>query len=501
MKLYALISVSDKTGVESLASALSLNGYKLLATGGTYKFLKSKEFEVTEVSEFTKEPEKFGGRLKTLTPKILGGILYRPGTDDAEWDEDYRIGAVVCNFYPFEEKSQDISSLSELIEWIDIGGPNMVRAAAKNFEHVWVFTRAEQYSRFIAAPEHGLDLRARFALEAFEKVAEYGNQVVEGFQRVQMGTQILGQLESGGRLRYGENPHQAARFHPNRRIQPKFLGAWSFNNVKDADAALKFVSVFRGPAVAVVKHQNLCGAAASKDSNKNFEVFNWAWEGDPVSRFGGVVALNFEPTAEILEVFEKKFIEVVLLPRNSKTEEWAAHWVRQKERLKVGLVDFEGVREGGVQKEIWTSVLGKLEQDIDRPSWVLDACEYSILDAVGEWSAACSKSNALVLCGEKDGVGFLCGGGQGQPNRIDALEKLALPRAQEFAKRKNFSLEKMTAYSDGFFPFDDAVKILAAQKIKRVVHPGGSKADIQVSETAKSLGVEVEIKPPRHFWH
>lgn len=501
MKTFALFSVSDKTGIDSLAAAFIQNEFALLATGGTYKFLKQKGFEVTEVAELTGEPERFDGRLKTLTPKILGAIMFRPGIDDFEWKENYRIGAVVCNFYPFEEQTKSLKDLPSLIEWIDIGGPNMVRAAAKNYEHVWVFSRSDQYARYLAAPEHGLELRARFALEAFERVAEYGQKIVEGFQRIQMGSVILGRHQEDG-LKYGENPHQKATFHPNRRVLPKFLGDWSYNNIRDADAAVRFVSAFRGPAVAVVKHQNICGAACALDPQKVEEVFHWAWEGDDVSRFGGVIALNFDPPKNSLEVFRKKFIEVIVMPRSLENERSGSELLKIKERLKVGLLDFDRVREEKKGHEVWASILGKLEQQFDRPSWELDFEDHkSPIEQLGEWAAACSKSNAIVLCSEKNGVAFLCGAGQGQPNRVDALEKLALPRARKFAERMKVPLAAMTCFSDGFFPFSDAIEILAQQGVKKVYHPGGAKADAEVLQKGLSLGVEVKISPPRHFWH
>jgi phosphoribosylaminoimidazolecarboxamide formyltransferase/IMP cyclohydrolase len=521
-KNYALMSVSDKSGLESIARALEEMGFSLLATGGTYQTLKNQGFHVLEVSELTHEPERFGGRLKTLHHKILGGILFRPGLDESEWPYDFRIGAVVCNFYPFENKSRELHSLESVREWIDIGGPNMVRSAAKNYQYVWVLTKPSQYSRFIANPKMSDTYRERLAAEAFDEVALYDQVISDEFTHKLISSQIWS-LDSQGdelieksldsnppknsriktsELRYGENPQQKARFYPNKKLGLKLLGDWSYNNVRDADAALRFVRVFgEQKSVAVIKHQTLCGAALGLEkTTQGDSVFFEAWEADPVSRYGGVVGLNFFPSEEVLEILATKFVEVVLLPKTPESENWARVVVPTRSRLKVALVNESDLSAQSIsEQEIWNSTFGKLIQQADVPSFL--GQKLRDLSDFGEWTASCVKSNAITLVGAKGDIAVLAGAGGGQPNRIDSLEKLAIPRAQEFCLRRGLSLENLLCVSDAFLPFDDVLKVLAKNRIKKIIQPGGSKNDEQNANTARELGIEMTIRPPRHFWH
>ncbi len=499
MRQLALISVWNKEGVGSIARALEAKGFELLATGKTRSLLESEGFKVIDVSDLTGEPERFGGRLKTLHHKVLGALLFRPGQDESEWPYDFRIGAVVCNFYPFLQEAEKAETVDAMMEWIDIGGPTMVRSAAKNFKHVWVFTRPEQYTRYIASIETDVALRERFALEAFESVSELDEAIVYHFQTRQP-------WDGGGRLTYGENPHQKSEFLPNRRLGPKFYKAFSFNNIRDAEAVIKFLRPFSGlNAACVVKHQTLCGAAVGIKSSDSAQVFEEAWEGDPTSRFGGVVGLNFTPSSEVVSTFEKKFIEVLVLPRNDQTEALAESLSKKKDKLKILLVSDNALKPDAKRRELVRGQLGELMQDSDSLTLETNADRdlQKLLKSFGEWCAACSKSNAIALVAGIDSKNLvtLAGAGQGQPNRIDSLERLALPRAIDFCARRSVSVNQLVCVSDAFLPFDDCIKSLAQAGVKRLIQPGGSKADEKVAATANQLGVSMELTGRRHFWH
>lgn len=494
MRQYALISVWNKDSVDAIARAFVGLGYELLATGKTKIILQEAGFQVTEVSELTGEPERFDGRLKTLHHKILGGILFRPGQDEPEWPFDFRIGAVVCNFYPFEDKVKEDSHLESLLPWVDIGGPNMVRAGAKNFEHVWVLTRPEQYTRFIASMDKDQKLRERFALEAFELVADYSRVIADSFQTSRP-------WDSGGELRYGENPHQKAFFVSNRKISLKSFGSLSYNNVRDAEAALRFVTAFERPTAAVVKHQTLCGAGQAWSSRESSIAFRNAWEGDPVSRYGGVVALNFFPEQDVLEILQTKFIEVLVLPMSDRAQSWAADVSTAKPKLKILLLDQKAFSRV-LTREVWQGRLGRLEQESDSIKVEARSPEEAFVE-FGQWTAACSKSNAMTLChwDQRQHSFVLIGAGQGQPNRVDALALLALPRAKAFCEKNKIDLKGAFCFSDAFLPFSDCLDVLHRAGVQRLYQPGGSKSDEDVMNRARELGIDMRITNVRHFWH
>jgi phosphoribosylaminoimidazolecarboxamide formyltransferase / IMP cyclohydrolase len=503
LKNYALISVSNKEGLSSIARVFLDKGYHLLATGNTFRVLQSEGFEVTEVSDFTGEPERFGGRVKTLHHKILGSILFRPGKDESEWPFDCRIGAVVCNFYPIQEKGPQQKELSALMEWVDIGGPTMVRAAAKNHDHVWILTDPSQYARFIT--QYGTDdgtLRKRFALEAFDLMLSTDEEVLRHFERIYLGSM------GAGELRYGENPHQSAHFMPAFRKGLKVYGDFSYNNWRDAEAAFRFVRPFIKSTACVIKHQTICGAcvAGLNFEGSDDEIFQWAWDGDDKSRFGGVIALNFEPSEKITEeVFEKKFIEMLILPRTDSSEKWAEAMFAKKPKMKILLVESNHWKADHGDIEVMQGALGRCVQKSDAPVWPFGnelSNEGYFLEA-SQWMAACSKSNAMVLVGIEDDANWLvlAGAGQGQPNRVDALERLAIPRAKEFCARTQFPWSQLICVSDGFLPFSDSVEILAKAEILKLVQPGGSKADQDVHAKAQELGVDMVVTGTRHFWH
>ncbi len=508
MKNYALISVSNKEGLGTIARALISEGFELLATGGTKNALEKEGFLVTEVSALTNEPERFSGRLKTLHHMILGAILLRPGKDEAEWPFGYRIGAVVCNFYPFAEKSKQSQGWPELMEWVDIGGPTMVRAAAKNFAHVLIFTNPDQYVRYVATPqERREDLRLRLAYDAFELVSHLDSMIVDEFQLRICQQNGIGLEKS--ELRYGENPHQKAYFTPNPKSGLRMHGELSFNNLRDAEAAYRYISPFSVPAASIVKHQTLCGAAVGHTKADLTRLFHYAWEGDAVSRFGGVVACNFIPSETTTkEIFEKKFLELVVIPRKGdESSEWARQVISVKPKLRVVEVDLKSTHLQEGRSEVYEGLFGTLRQDRDTPDPRLveeAASNFAKLEILsGTWAAACSKSNAIVLMGtsKQDEIVFLAGTGQGQPNRVEALKSLALERAQDFCKRMQWKLSELICFSDGFLPFTDTLQVLHEAGIRRLVQPGGSKADADVIAEANRLGIEMLMTGRRHFWH
>jgi len=500
-KKWALFSVTDKTGCEVLAKDFVSQGINIVSSGGTRKYLQEHGLEVMDISEFTGEPERFGGRVKTLHHKIYSSLLLRADnkSDWQEWPEGHQIVAVACNFYPFEEKGPASKDMDEMIEWVDIGGPTMVRAAAKNSKNVWIFTNPSQYQSFLAMSEDTRQSEAtryQLAFEAFELVQRLDTAIMN-----EWGRRIRPQEGSwtfAPEMKYGENPHQKAQFAPLGHVDAaEYLGPVGFNNVRDAEGAWKFVQAFADDqaAVAVVKHQTLCGASvAPKLSNKE-EAFQWAWEGDTVSRFGGIVAFNHLTGDEATACLKKNFVEVVVLPKTDECREWAEQLHANKPRCRFVLVgkDPQGF------KETYQGRLGRLSQDADFEEISRD----NFWKTVSAWMGACSKSNALALTLETDsGTIVLAGAGQGQPNRVEAFARLAWPRAQDFLNRfPQFTPKDLLLYSDAFLPFPDLIDAMSEAKVMKLVQPGGSKNDEVVFARAKELGVECDVTGTRHFWH
>ena len=511
MKQWALFSLTDKRGSETLAADFVRNGVGLLASGGTKKYLEDKGLEVTDISDFTGEPERFGGRVKTLHHKVYASLLLRADdpSDLAEWPEGQRIVAIACNFYPFEEKGRASKDFDELVEWVDIGGPTMVRAAAKNHKHVWIFTEASQYARFLAAPieeRTSQAFRKRLALEAFTLVRDLDEAIVSEWSTRLAREENSGVWTRAPELEYGENPHQKARFELGPSAV-EFSGRVSYNNVRDAEAAWRFVKEFdarKHPAVAVVKHQTLCGAAVGATPADFARAFQWAWEGDPVSRFGGILGFNGVPDAAVTEALAKPFIEVVVLPHSKDARAWAEAYRSRKERVLTVLVD----PEASGLSESWSGTLGRLVQDSDH---AVDSKTRIALTEPEEfwmrssaWMGACSKSNGLAVTARDRRQNIvLLGAGQGQPNRVEAFSQLAWPRAKNFLERfpDEFRVEDALLYSDAFLPFPDLVDDMHRAGLRRLVQPGGSKNDTKVLDRAKELGVRVHLTGRRHFWH
>ena len=517
----ALISVSDKRDIIPLCQALLKRGVEIISTGGTQKVLEKAHLPVTSVKDITGNPEAFGGRMKTLSFQVGSALLYRrdhPDEDDAQRLGIHPIDLVVCNLYPFSRHVQaQEADLNKLIESIDIGGPTMIRAAAKNFHHVGVATHPDQYSAIKEELEKkgslSWALRQELSLAAFELTAQYDTLISE-YLHQQMGPSqklhphfsYLGHQE----LRYGENSHQkAALFHSfkkgvahAKKLQGKDL---SYNNLLDTEAAWKSVGDARMAmgeknytAVAVIKHLNPCGLACHSDPLKALEL---SWDSDPVSAFGGIIATTSEINEDFVKFLDKKFIEVLIGP--TITEKAKELLAKKKKNLRLLLYpNYQG------DHEITTRSLsgGFLVQEEDRG---LDL-EYEVVtknDSLGHNLPLCRfttmtckhlKSNAIALvrCMEDGGV-QLVGAGMGQPNRIDSLQKLALPRMKE----KNIDSNQVVMGSDAFFPFPDIIEICFQGNITKVIQPGGSIRDEEIIQEANRHHLSMIFTRRRHFRH
>ena len=508
--MKALISVYDKTGLVEFARQLSQAGVALVSTGGTYRTLAEEaHLHVQQVSDLTGSPEILEGRVKTLHPRIHGGILARRDKADhlaelARQDIE-PIDIVVNNLYPFEETIQRPQiTLEDALENIDIGGPSMLRAAAKNFPHVLVIVDPQDYpwiaERVTQRGQFSSEERRRLAWKAFQHTALY-DTLITGYLRGDE-EPFPQELTLGYRLRsslrYGENPHQQAALYT--QVPPAQGLPWatqlhgrelSFNNLLDADAAWRVVSDFPEPTVVVIKHNNPCGLAT--DANQA-EAYGKAFEGDPVSAYGGIVGFNREVTPEVAAAMGDIFYEVVVAPEFSPD---ALELLRKKRNLRLLQI---------VQTPRDTSSMehrdvhgGVLRQTVD--ALVEDSSQWKVVtqrqptreqmdDLAFAWKAAKHvKSNAIVLVKDKALVGM----GAGQPNRVVSIH-LAVRAAGERSQGSILA-------SDAFFPFADNVEEAAKGGVTAIVQPGGSIRDQESIEAADRLGLAMLFTDVRHFHH
>ncbi|MDP6541379.1 MAG: bifunctional phosphoribosylaminoimidazolecarboxamide formyltransferase/IMP cyclohydrolase [Phycisphaerales bacterium] len=517
----ALVSVSDKTGIVDFARALHENGAELISTGGTAKVLREASLPVTSVEDVTGYPEMLDGRVKTLHPLIHGGLLARRDNHshlDAMQQYDIRPIDLVCiDLYPFEQTiSQSNIAQAEVIEQIDIGGPAMIRSAAKNFDFVTVVTNPSQYPLVLAdlnttSGKITSDLRRDLATAAFTRTAEYDTIISQWLQDEDSTSpthiRILGQLEQT--LRYGENPEQTAALYKDLRTRgPNIVTAavvagkpLSYNNLIDAAAALElvqdlFADVNR-PAAAIIKHTNPCGAAFGRDLS---EAFSYAWQGDPLAAFGGIVAISGVIDEELAHQIAhgEKFLEVIVAPSFSEgairvlSDRW-----KNIRLLAVGL------EERPEQWQQFRSVQGGFLVQSARPvkaaisSWKTAAGpepnEGTLDDAAIAWiSCAHLKSNSISIVSQ----GSLIGGGMGQVDRVSAV-KLAIQRAGDSL----VTAPMPVAGSDAFFPFPDAPQLLINAGIKCIVQPGGSVRDQETIDLCEKEGVTLLHTGERCFRH
>ncbi len=527
----ALVSVSDKTGIEELAGALLRHGIEVLSTGGTAKLLSAAGLKVVQVGQYTGFPEILDGRVKTLHPRVHGGILAR--RDDSSHQEQLRqhgiapIDLVVVNLYPFERVVRDGCTREEAIENIDIGGPTMVRAAAKNHRHVVVVVDPQDYPSIIEELRKNsgaiqVDTSARLARKAFLLTARYDGAIadylgrMEALEETPFGPTLHFCFTKSQSLRYGENPHQRAAFYRAAEIEEPSVATarqihgkeLSFNNIMDANAALELVKEFRETAAVAIKHTNPCGAAISDVSLA--DAFKKARACDPVSIFGGIVGLNRPMDRATAEAMEDLFLEVVIAP---SFEPAALELYRSNKRLKnVRLLSLDlppgqdlftlcaARRDAGM--DIRGVVGGVLIQDRDLATCSASQCEVVTerkptpmeMAALDFAWRVCKhvKSNAIVFAAPDHVVGV----GAGQMSRVDAA-RLAVMRAV------NNKLEtKGTAVaSDAFFPFRDGIDVIAEAGATAVAQPGGSVRDREVIDAANEHGIAMIFTRERHFRH
>ena len=500
----ALISVSDRTGLVPFVRSLAEAGAEIVSSGGTARTLEEAGVEVTTVADVTGSPEILGGRVKTLHPSIHGGILADPSEEEHLADLD-RLGIqpfqlVVVNLYPFEATvALDDVTERQAIENIDIGGPAMIRAAAKNHVHVGVVTSADQYQMVIAAVEGGgLDeeLRKDLARAAFYRTAAYDAAILRWLEPDQLPARLVVPLERRQVLRYGENPHQAAAAYQQAAETGWWISAvqlqgkeMSFNNYVDTEAAWRLAWEFEKPATVVVKHTNASGVAVA---DSLVEAFGAAWECDPLSAFGSVVSLNRPLDAPTAEAIAEVFIEVVIAPEVTPA---ALDVLVGKKNLRV--LQAPTPHPGGIDlRRLDGGFVAQTRDAIDEgpDDWQVLT---SRRPTPAEWAdlelawvvAAHTKSNAVVIAQDRAAVGV----GAGDQSRVGAAER-AVARAGDRAVGA-------AAASDAFFPFRDGIDTLADAGVKAVVEPGGSKRDEEVIVAAEQHGLALVFTGRRHFRH
>ncbi|ERM09251.1 purine biosynthesis protein purH [Pantoea agglomerans Tx10] len=520
----ALLSVSDKAGILEFAQALSSRGVELLSTGGTARLLADAGLAVTEVSDYTGFPEMMDGRVKTLHPKVHGGILGRRGQDDAIMAQHdiSPIDMVVVNLYPFAQTvAREGCSLEDAVENIDIGGPTMVRSAAKNHKDVAIVVSSGDYDAIIAemdAHENGLKLETRFdlAIKAFEHTAAYDSMIANYFGSL-VPAYHGDRNQPAGRfprtlnlnfikkqdMRYGENSHQDAAFYIEeniteasvataRQVQGKAL---SYNNIADTDAALECVKEFSEPACVIVKHANPCGVATG---DSLLAAYERAYQTDPTSAFGGIIAFNRElDEATAQAIISRQFVEVIIAPAVSEA---ALKITAAKQNVRVlicgqwqnrtAALDFKRVNGGLLVQD---RDLGMVDASQLRVVSKHQPTEQELRDALFCWKVAkFVKSNAIVYARDNMTIGI----GAGQMSRVYSAKIAGIKAADEGLEVKGSAMA-----SDAFFPFRDGIDAAAASGVSCVIQPGGSIRDEEVIAAADEHGIAMIFTDMRHFRH
>jgi len=523
----ALISVSDKTGVVDFARELAALGVEILSTGGTFKLLRDNGISAVEVADYTGFPEMMDGRVKTLHPKIHGGILGRRELDGAVMAEHgiQPIDLVAVNLYPFAATvARSGCSLADAIENIDIGGPTMVRSAAKNHKDVAIVVNAADYAAVVESLKSGgLTYAQRFdlALKAFEHTAAYDGMIANYLGTIDRQAPVLsteGRVEfprtfnsqfiKAQDMRYGENPHQSAAFYVEAnpleasvatavQLQGKEL---SYNNVADTDAALECVKSFTKPACVIVKHANPCGVAVvPEDEGGIRKAYDLAWATDSESAFGGIIAFNRELDGETAKaIVERQFVEVIIAPRVS-AEARAAVAAKANVRLlecgqwpaeRIAGLDYKRVNGGLLVQSRDIGMIGEADLKVvtqRAPS------EQEIHDLIFAWKVAkFVKSNAIVYARNRQTVGV----GAGQMSRVNSARIAAIK-----AEHAGLAVEGAVMASDAFFPFRDGIDNAAKAGISAVIQPGGSMRDAEVIAAADEAGMAMVFTGMRHFRH
>jgi phosphoribosylaminoimidazolecarboxamide formyltransferase/IMP cyclohydrolase len=524
----ALISVSDKTGIVEFAQALQAAGVEILSTGGTYKLLIDNQIPAVEVSDYTGFPEMMDGRVKTLHPKIHGGVLGRRGQDDDVMAEHgiNPIDLVVVNLYPFAATvAKEDCHLALAIENIDIGGPTMVRSAAKNHAYVGIVVNSSDYSKVLEdlKAHNGLTYKTRFglALKAFEHTAAYDGMIANYLGTIDQNAEVLStdnrlafpqtfnsQFIKAQDMRYGENPHQNAAFYVEanpaeasistaKQLQGKEL---SYNNVADTDAALECVKSFVKPACVIVKHANPCGVSVVPEEDGGIrKAYDLAYATDSESAFGGIIAFNRELDADTAKaIVDRQFVEVIIAPKVS-AEAAAVVAAKQNVRL-LECGQWPAERAAGLDYKRVNG--GLLVQD--RDNGMISADELKVVtkrapteaelhDLIFAWKVAkFVKSNAIVYAKNRQTVGV----GAGQMSRVNSARIAAIK-----AEHAGLVVEGAVMASDAFFPFRDGIDNAAANGIKAIIQPGGSIRDEEVIAAADEAGIAMVFTGMRHFRH
>lgn len=511
--MKALISVSDKRGIVEFATELKRLGWEIIATGGTMKKLRDAGLEITNISDVTGFPEICDGRVKTLHPKVHGALLGRRDLADhlRQMEENgiEPIDMVCVNLYPFEATiAREGTTLEDAVENIDIGGPSMLRSAAKNFKHVTVVCDPDDYATVLgelkAEGHTNLETRFRLSAKAYTHTALYDSHIAT-YMRRQAGLpeKLFLCFDEAQSLRYGENPHQKATFYRQPEHVPFSLAfaeqlggkELSYNNIQDANAALCILREFDAPFCVGLKHMNPCGAAEGKDIE---EAWDKAYEADKVSIYGGIVGFNREVTAEVAAKLKPIFLEIVIAPSFSAG---ALEILQKKKNLRLLTVDMSKPEDEAAARQYTGVTGGLLVQDLDREckevteDMVVTERKPSaaeLADMNFGWKIVKHvKSNAIVVV--KDGM--TVGVGAGQMNRVGSA-KIALEEAREAGHTEGLVLA-----SDGFLPFDDTVAYAGGFGVTAIVQPGGSIRDEDSVKKANELGIAMAMTGMRHFKH
>lgn len=508
----ALISVSDKNGILELAEFLAKKNIEILSTGGTAKLLADNNIPVIEVSDYTGFPEMMAGRVKTLNPKIHGGILARRGLDEdvMEQNDINPIDLVVVNLYPFQETTANPDcTLEDAIENIDIGGPAMLRSSAKNYVSVTVVVDRTDYQRVIneinTAGDTILNTRIKLALKTFEYTAQYDDVIANYLGKEEDGfsnTMNL-QFNKTQSMRYGENPHQSAAFYVENKINEACVALsiqyqgkeMSYNNMVDSDVALECVRTFNEPACVIVKHANPCGVAVRSNI---FDAYNDAFKTDPTSAFGAVIAFNRNLnviTAKI--IIKRQFVEVIIAP-NIDNE--AKKILLKKQNIRVlecgdlnvaqPSLEYKRVTGGLLVQNKDLGIIN--ENDIKYVSDLAPTNE-QIKDLLFAWKVAkLVKSNAIVYVKNQMTIGI----GAGQMSRVYSAKIAGIKATDEGLK-----VEGSVMASDAFFPFRDGIDAAVQAGIKAIIQPGGSTRDLEVIKAVNEHGIAMVFTGMRHFKH
>jgi phosphoribosylaminoimidazolecarboxamide formyltransferase/IMP cyclohydrolase len=531
----ALLSVSDKAGILDFARNLHEMNVELLSTGGTARAIREAGIPVKDVAEFTGFPEMLDGRVKTLTPQVHAGILYmRDNEEHVKTMEEFELGQIdlVCvNLYPFEETiAKEGVTLPEAIEQIDIGGPTMIRSAAKNMRDVTVVTDPADYARVISEMKNNDGATTdefRFVLgqKVFARAAEY-NAAIATYLAEQVAEHKLAKpfvkaYSDGAELRYGENSHQKAWLYTDADSREATIALtevlhgkeMSYNNYVDGDGALEAVKDLSGkPGVSVIKHTNPCGYATGETLAEAFEA---AWSGDPISAFGSVIAVTQMVDLETAHCLDKRFIEAIIAP--GYADDALAHLMKKKNLRILKLSKPMGkalpqrmvkqINGGLLVQDLDAEILEKWEVPTKKP---FDESKKD-LALFGISAAKHTKSNAIVLVQEyKTGQFRVLGMGAGQPNRVDALRKLTVSKAVENLKTENpeisdeeiqTTIGECVFVSEAFFPFADSIDAANEMGAKYIVQPGGSIRDDEVIAACNKHGIAMAMTNMRHFKH